>query len=165
MIFSPKPKISYQYFSSFFPSPSKLRHILKKDESHSWFISQVIHCKMVGYFNAYKTLRQNTYGESTCQSVRNTAEIFKAVVLSNFFINLKELQFEKLFFSSIWNLETVCEHIDSQWQVFSLGKSECLTKSIQMIFSPKTQNIFWIFFTISRVYIRIWTFWNKRWAS
>ena len=153
MIFSPKSKISSQDFCSFLTSPSKLRHILKKDEPHSWFISEVIHCKMVGYFNAYKALRQNTYGESTCQSVRNTAEIFKAVVLSNFFISLKEHHFEKLFLSSIWNLETIYEDIDSRWQVFSLGKSECLTKSIQMIFSLKPK-IYSEVFSISETYVK-----------
>ena len=66
-----------------------------------------------------------------------TAEICTAVVLLYYLITLKELQFEKFFFSSIWNLETVCQYIDSLWQVFSLRKSECLTQPIQMKLSPK----------------------------
>ena len=42
----------------------------------------------------------------------------------------------KIFFSSISNLETVCYHIDTRWQVFSRSKSECLTQPIQMQLSP-----------------------------
>ena len=50
---------------------------------------------------------------------------------------------------SIWNSETVCEHIDTRWQVFSLSKSEWVfnaTNSNAII--SKSKNIFWIFFCL-----------------
>ena len=48
---------------------------------------------------------------------------------------------KKFYFSSIWNLQTVSEYIDNQWNVFSLSENECLTQSIQMQFS-QNQKIF-----------------------
>ena len=63
-----------------------------------------------------------------------------------FFIKLKEFQFEKFLVSSIWKIETIYSRIDSQWQVFSLCKSEYLIKSIRMQFSPKP-NMFWQIFS------------------
>ena len=44
----------------------------------------------------------------------------------------KKNQLENFYVSSIWNLQTFCEHIDTQWKLFSLNKSECLTQPIQM---------------------------------
>ena len=64
-----------------------------------------------------------------------------SVFFSYFLITLKVNQLQKLRFSSIWNFETVCYHVDSQWQVFCLCKSECLTKPLQMQLSPN-QKIF-----------------------
>ena len=39
---------------------------------------------------------------------------------------------EKWCLSSIWNLKTICQDIDTRWQVFSRSKSECLMQPIQM---------------------------------
>ena len=63
-----------------------------------------------------------------------------------FLIKLKEFQFEKFLVSSIWKIETIYSRIDSQWQVFSLCKSEYLMKSIRMQFSPKPK-MFWQIFS------------------
>ena len=72
--------------------------------------------------------------------------IFAAVVLSNFFINLKSFSSKNsvLVVSQISRL--FLNVLISDCYVFFLGKSECLTKSIQMIFSPK-RKIFSIFFS------------------
>ena len=53
----------------------------------------------------------------------------------------------------------------SIWQVFSLGKSKCLTKPIVMQLPPKPSLFPQFFFWISVVYIKFWTFWKKRCAS
>ena len=58
-----------------------------------------------------------------------------------FFIIQQKNKLKKFSFSSIWNLYTVSEHIDTQWNVLSLSKSECLTKAIQMQI-PQNQKIF-----------------------
>ena len=80
---------------------------------------------------------------------------------------------EKFIFSSIWNLETVCQNIDTRRQIFSLNKSECLTQRIQVQLSPN-QNIFFQFFLHFRKLHKIWNtlkqkmslrgyfFWNYR---
>ena len=47
-------------------------------------------------------------------------------------MTLKENQLEKFCVSSILNIETVCQHIDTRWKVFSLSKSECLKQTIEM---------------------------------
>ena len=61
---------------------------------------------------------------------------FPAVYLSYFLSTLKGNQLKKLCCSSIWNLEAVSWHNDTQWQAFSLSKSECLTQPNQMVLSP-----------------------------
>ena len=40
-----------------------------------------------------------------------------------FLLTLKGNELEKICFSTIWNPETVCYHIDNQWQAFYLSKS------------------------------------------
>ena len=51
-------------------------------------------------------------------------------------------QLEKFFFTSIWNLETVCWHIDTRWPVFYLSKGECLKEPIQNEIISKLKNTF-----------------------
>ena len=69
-----------------------------------------------------------------------------AVFLSDFLINVKENRPEHIRFSSIWNLETVCKHIDTHSDAFSLSKSEYLTQPIQMQLSLN-QKMFSEFFS------------------
>ena len=47
-----------------------------------------------------------------------------------FLIALKENQLQKVCFSSICNLETVSQEIDTRWQEFSVSITECLLKPI-----------------------------------
>ena len=42
---------------------------------------------------------------------------------SYFLVTRRELKCKKFCLCSIWNLQTVCQHIDSRWQVFSLVKT------------------------------------------
>ena len=53
---------------------------------------------------------------------------------------------EKYDLSTVWNLETVWEHIETGWNVFSLSKSECLMQPIQMQLS-RNRIIFSRFFS------------------
>ena len=75
MQFSLKPKIFSQAFLHFWNLHQILKILKKEGGSHSRFISEIIDCKKLGYLNAYKASRQNTYG---------AAEIFTAVVFSYF---------------------------------------------------------------------------------
>ena len=84
--------------------------------------------------------------------------------LSYFYTNLTGNQLGKFCFCSTRNFETVCQHIDTRWQVFSLSKSECLTSPIQMQL-PQIKKIFSIFFCITKIYIQFPILWKKRWTS
>ena len=80
-----------------------------------------------------------------------------------FLCTLKGYQVEKLCFSSIWNSEIVCYHIDTRWQVFSLSKCECLTEPIQMQLSQNLR-LLAQFSLISVIYIKSWILWKRRWS-
>ena len=54
---------------------------------------------------------------------------------------MKELQFDKFFLSSNWNLETVSWDYDSLWQILSVGKIEFFTQATQIQLSLKLKNI------------------------
>ena len=51
MQLSKKVKIFSGGFSAFLKSPSNFEHFEKKDEPHSWCISEVIYCEKGGYLN------------------------------------------------------------------------------------------------------------------
>ena len=77
----------------------------------------------------------------------------------------KENLLENLHFSSIWSLETVFSDIDTQWQVFSHSKSECLMKPIQMLLPPN-QKIFSEFSSAFSESLQNFYYLElKRWAS
>ena len=80
-------------------------------------------------------------------------------------ITLKENQLQKLFYISFWNLEAVCSHIRTQWQVLSLSKSESLTKPIHMQLSQNLKRFFQLLFCISGIYIKFWILSKQSWAS
>ena len=80
-----------------------------------------------------------------------------------FLCTLKGYQVEKLCFSSIWNSEIVCYHIDTRWQVFSLSKCECLAEPIQMQLSQNLR-LLAQFSLISVIYIKSWILWKRRWS-
>ena len=73
MQLSPNQKIfGHNFFA--YPKPTQnFKHFEKKDEPQRLFLSEVIGSKKQGYLNAYKAPCQNTYGQSTCYNVRNTA--------------------------------------------------------------------------------------------
>ena len=62
----PKLEIISQFFSKFLKPTSHFEDFEQKDEPHSWFFPEIIDCKKRGYLNAWKALRQNIDGESTC---------------------------------------------------------------------------------------------------
>ena len=96
--------------------------------------------------------------------VLNTAKICTAVFLSYFLSTMKEKQVQKICFSGIWNLQTVCQHIDTQWRAFSLSKSESLTQPIQMQLY-QIKKYFRNFFYISGIYTKFAILWRKRWTA
>ena len=50
------------------------------------------------------------------------------VFLWYFLATLNRNQVEQFGFSSIWDLETVCYHIDTRWDVFYFSKNEFLKR-------------------------------------
>ena len=65
---------------------------------------------------------------------------------SNIFLSLwKKNELENPCFSSIWNLETFCQHIETRWPVFLLSKNECLMKPIQMLLCRNEKIFSWFF--------------------
>ena len=86
-------------------------------------------------------------------------------IFLRFLITLKKNQLEKIFLSSMWNLDTVCYYIDSWWQVLSLSISECLKQPIQMQLSRNQKIFSEFFFCICGIYKKFWILWKKRWAS
>ena len=73
MLLSQNQTIFSIFFSAFPESPKNLKYFEKKDEPQRWFVSEIIDCKKRGYLNAQKAAYHNSYGESTCERVRNTA--------------------------------------------------------------------------------------------
>ena len=58
------------------------------------------------------------------------------------FFDISERQLaRKILLSSILNLDTFCEHINTRWQLISLNKSECLRPPIQMHLSQNQKKI------------------------
>ena len=86
-------------------------------------------------------------------------------IFVRFFDYSNENKLKKFCFNSIWNLETVCQHIDIRWQDFSLSKSECLTQPIQIVLSQNEKIFSEFFFCISGIYIKFGILWNKILAS
>ena len=43
-----KPTIFSEYFGPFLQSTSNFKHLEKKDDRHSYFISEITHCERVG---------------------------------------------------------------------------------------------------------------------
>ena len=85
---------------------------------------------------------------------------------SHIFLNtLEENQIKKVCFGSIWNLETVCYHIDTRWKVFCLSKTDCLAQPIQIQLPQNKKIVFCVFCCISGIYIKFGILWKKRWAS
>ena len=48
MELSLKPKIFSDFFVPFLQSTSNFKHLEKKDDPHSYFISEITHCERVG---------------------------------------------------------------------------------------------------------------------
>ena len=81
-----------------------------------------------------------------------------------FLIILREVDFENVSRSFRRNLRGVCLHIDFRWLVSCSRLWEFSTTNWNANIW-KTKNFFSIFCSISRFYIKFWTFGKKRWSS
>ena len=73
----------------------------RKDQLHSFNISKVIVPEKCGNFNSRMPLFYNTLPESKYSRVPNTAETCTAALLSQFSINLRQIESENMFLSQI----------------------------------------------------------------
>ena len=68
-----KQKIFSWFFIAFLKSTWNVEQFQKKGKSSSVSICEIIHCKIGGYLSAWKAWLQNSFRESTCYLVANTA--------------------------------------------------------------------------------------------
>ena len=71
-----------QFFLGFLKSTSNCKHFQKKDEPHSWHISEIRQSGKCCYLNVLKGSFWNTFRQSY-YSVPNTTEIWNVALLSN----------------------------------------------------------------------------------
>ena len=76
----------FQYIFCISENYIKFWIFTKKDEPHSLFIAEII----------------------DMSKSQKHSQVYTAVSLSYSLVNLKKVQFQKFFLSSIWNLETIC---------------------------------------------------------
>ena len=71
-------------------------------------MSEVIDTEKYASLNGQKLPFYNTFTESTCSRVINTAEISTAALSFDFLINPRQIELANVSFSQMWNLGTVC---------------------------------------------------------
>ena len=81
-----------------------------------------------------------------------------------FFNEFEIIELENICLSHIWNLRTVCKHVDSRWQVFPSLYADFLTTTFKA-FSAKRNGCFSIFYCISEMCMKFRTFRKKRRVS
>ena len=65
MQLSRKQKTFSEFFSAFLESSLNFEHFQKKDDSHSWGISEMRECEKQGYMNVYKVSFQGILQKAT----------------------------------------------------------------------------------------------------
>ena len=65
MWLSQKEKTFCEFFSGFLKSSLNFEHFQKKDDSHSWGISEMRECEKHGYMNVYKVSFQGILQKAT----------------------------------------------------------------------------------------------------
>ena len=75
-----------------------------------------------------------------------------------------QIVLEKVTFSLIKNLKTVCSRINCRWQVFRQQYAEFSTTISNAIIS-EAKDFFWIFYSISEMYMKFRAFSKKTWVS
>ena len=86
---SQKQKNFSAIFIAFIKPTLNLEHLIKKCESHSFSISQIIDSEGGGYLNVQNALLQNAFRQSTCSRVPNTVEISTTSLLSYCSMNMR----------------------------------------------------------------------------
>ena len=81
-----------------------------------------------------------------------------------FFNEFEIIELENICLSHIWNLQTVCKHVDSRWQVFPSLYADFLTTTFKA-FIAKRNGCFSIFYCISEICMKFRTFRKKRRVS
>ena len=100
-----KRKTFSENFIAFPKSTENSAHFERKDQLHSLNLFEFIDPENCGYFNVRNLL--NTFPESKCSRVPNTAECSTAALLSQFSITLGQIELENISRSQIQNLRTV----------------------------------------------------------
>ena len=80
------------------------------------------------------------------------------------FNEIEIIELEDVCLRHMWNLQTVCSHVDSRWQVFPSQYADFLTTISKALIS-KRNGCFSIFYCISEMFMKFRTFWKKRRVS
>ena len=83
-------------FIAFLQYSQNFVHFENKDLLYSVNIWEVTGSEKCGYLNAWKLLFQNTFRESTCSRVLNTAETTMAALLSELSIDPRHIELENV---------------------------------------------------------------------
>ena len=105
---SEKQNTFCEFFFESLKSILNFKHLSKKEDPHSWCISENTSSKKYGAINVWKALFQKILRKTTRQLGRNTVRIWMAAPLQYLLIPLKILGMEKVSFSDIQNLKAVC---------------------------------------------------------
>ena len=113
--------------------------------------------RLKGLASAHHSVINVLTGSKHCWSQHGTT-IFL------FFNEFEIIELENGCLSHIGNLQTVCQHVDSRWQVFPSLYADFLTTTSKAVIS-KRNCFFSIFDCISEMCMKFRTFWEKRKVS
>ena len=105
---SQKQKTFSQFFAAFLKSTLNFEHSRKKDDPQSRCISQITVSEKGDLINVCKIPFKRCLPQKTWQKGSNTVEIYITLPLPYFFIPVKIIQLEKVYFSALQILKIAC---------------------------------------------------------
>ena len=116
---SQKQKAFSQFFLAFSKFTLNFDHFQTKDDPHSWFFPEIRNSEKCAYIYVQKVPFQRILWQATWETSWNTVAMWTTELLKYLLIILKVVLSEKVGFSQMQSLITVCWTIDCWWQVFS----------------------------------------------
>ena len=117
-----------------------LLHLETKDQLHNLNIFQFIDPEKCSYFKAWKNLFEETLPESTCWRVSNTAETCTATLLSEFSINLGQIELENT--SPSQNRNPNGKRLTAD-HMYSHHRCEKFRQQVQMLLYKSQRTVSW----------------------
>ena len=105
---SQKQKAFSEFFVAFSKSTLNFEYFQKKDDPHSWFISEIRHSGKRGKIYVQKVSFQKILWQATWETGSNTVAIWTTALLPYLLITWKVIESEKVCFSQTQRFITVC---------------------------------------------------------